>query len=113
MVVAFLPFPTRLVAEAIDAAAAERAAVLFYGATLLSISVLITAMGRHAAARGSLAAEGEREGIATLAQLTAPSLGFAVFILVAILVPTLAAIGFLAVALNMVLRSRGIGLTAG
>ena len=48
MAVAFLPFPTKLVAEAIDSSSAERAAVLFYGATLLVISILITAIVRYA-----------------------------------------------------------------
>jgi uncharacterized membrane protein len=35
MAVSFLPFPTRLVAEAIQNEDAERAAVLFYGTSLL------------------------------------------------------------------------------
>ena len=35
MAVAFLPFPTKLLAEAIHDRDAERAAVIFYGATLL------------------------------------------------------------------------------
>jgi uncharacterized membrane protein len=39
MLVAFLPFPTKLVAEAIDrATAAERAAVIFYGLSFYSRS---------------------------------------------------------------------------
>ena len=43
MAVAFLPFPTRLLAEAIRDSSAERAAVIFYGASLLVISLLISA----------------------------------------------------------------------
>lgn len=35
MAVAFLPFPTKLVAEVINSSSAERAAILFYGAALL------------------------------------------------------------------------------
>ena len=42
MAVAFLPFPTTLVAEAIDETHAERAAVIFYGATLFVVSALFT-----------------------------------------------------------------------
>jgi hypothetical protein len=34
------PFPTKLMAEAINSSSAERTAVLFYGATLLVTSVL-------------------------------------------------------------------------
>ena len=44
MAVAFLPFPTRLLAEAIHDRDAERAAVIFYGATLLVISLLLSAL---------------------------------------------------------------------
>ena len=44
MAVAFLPFPTKLVAEAIRNASAERAAVIFYGASLLVISLLFSAL---------------------------------------------------------------------
>jgi uncharacterized membrane protein len=40
MLVSFLPFPTKLVAEAIDLTSAEGAAVIFYGLVLLSISVV-------------------------------------------------------------------------
>jgi len=44
MAVTFLPFPTRLVAQAIQDENAERAAVIFYGLTLLAISVLFSAL---------------------------------------------------------------------
>lgn len=44
MAVSFLPFPTKLLAEAIHDTVAERAAVIFYGATLLSISLLLNAL---------------------------------------------------------------------
>ena len=40
LVVAFLPFPTRLVADALQHTGAERVAVTFYGLTLLAIRVL-------------------------------------------------------------------------
>jgi uncharacterized membrane protein len=46
MAVAFLPFPTRLLAEAIHDRDAERAAVIFYGAMLLVISLLFSARGK-------------------------------------------------------------------
>ena len=47
MAVAFLPFPTKLVAEAIRGASAERAAVIFYGAWLLVISGSIQRVMGH------------------------------------------------------------------
>jgi hypothetical protein len=54
MVVSFLPFPTKLVAEAIDLTSAERAAVIFYCFVLLSISVVIGVLWRYVAAHRDL-----------------------------------------------------------
>ena len=44
MAVVFLPFPTRLLAEAIHNDDAERAAVIFYGLSLLVIQILLSAL---------------------------------------------------------------------
>jgi uncharacterized membrane protein len=48
LVVAFLPFPTRLVADALHNQDAERVAVTFYGLTLLAIRALGTALDAYA-----------------------------------------------------------------
>jgi uncharacterized membrane protein len=100
LVVSFLPFPTKLVAEAISSASAERIAVLFYGATLLVISLIVSALGRYAAERDDLRAEGVApQDVRTVVALAEPSLGFYVLLLVfAVFAPQLAAFGLLAVA---------------
>ena len=54
MVASFLPFPTRLMAEAISVTSAERAAVIFYGSTLMVILLLVAAMWRAVVARPEL-----------------------------------------------------------
>jgi uncharacterized membrane protein len=54
LVVAFLPFPTRLVGEAVGTDTGEQAAVLFFGATLFVISVIATGMCEYAASRREL-----------------------------------------------------------
>jgi uncharacterized membrane protein len=48
LVVAFLPFPTRLVADGLHNQDAERVAVTFYGLTLLAIRALGTALDAYA-----------------------------------------------------------------
>jgi uncharacterized membrane protein len=100
LVVSFLPFPTKLIAEAIESASAERVAVLFYGATLLAISAIVSAMGRYVGARESIRVEGVTESeVLTVVALAEPSFAFYVVLLVsAIFVPQLAAFGLLAVA---------------
>ena len=48
LVVAFLPFPTRLVADALHNTGAERVAVTIYGLTLLAIRLLGSALDAYA-----------------------------------------------------------------
>ncbi len=100
LAVSFLPFPTKLVAEAISSTSAERVAVLFYGATLLAISAIVSALGRYVAAREGLRVDGVTSSdVRTVVALAEPSLGFYVFLLVfAVFAPQLAAFGLLAVA---------------
>lgn len=50
----YLPFPTRLVAEAIQDDSAERAAAIFYGACLLVIALLFSALWRALERRSSI-----------------------------------------------------------
>ena len=108
MAVAFLPFPTKLVAEAIDSSTAERAAVLFYGAALLVISVLITAIVRYAGSRPELIEEEGRDEVVALAAQAGPNLAFYLLVLaLAFLAPKVAAFGFLAIAVVAIMRVRG------
>jgi TMEM175 potassium channel family protein len=54
MLALFLPFPTKLVAEAVDSGNGERPAVMFYGLVLLSVSIVVTVMWRHIAGHSEL-----------------------------------------------------------
>jgi uncharacterized membrane protein len=108
MAVAFLPFPTKLVAEAIESTSAERAAVLFYGSTLLVISVLVTLIIRYAGSRPELIEEEGREEVVALAAQASPNLGFYIAVLaLAFLSPKVAAFGFLAIAVFAIVHVRG------
>jgi len=105
MVVAFLPFPTKLMAEVIESTSAERAAVLFYGATLLAISAIITAIGRYVMRHSDLLAEGvQREEIKSVTARATPSVAFyGLLLALAVLVPQIAVFGLLAVAVLVAL----------
>jgi uncharacterized membrane protein len=108
MAIAFLPFPTKLVAEAISSNNAERPAVIFYGATLLVISILITAILRYVGSRPELIEEDGRDEAVALARQASPNLGFYVAVLaLAFLAPKVAAFGFLAIAIFAIARVRG------
>jgi uncharacterized membrane protein len=109
MAVSFLPFPTRLMADAIQSTSAERAAVIFYGSALMLILLLLAAMWRAVAARPELlrGEVSERE-VEQILRATAPNLGFYVAVtLFAIVAPHVAAFGYLAIAVTLVLRARG------
>ena len=100
MVVAFLPFPTQLLAEAVHSVAAERAAVLFYGGVLFVMLSLLAAMCRYAAEREDLLYEEAKPSeLNALSKRVAPGLvGYVGVFLLAIVAPRAAAFGFLVVA---------------
>jgi TMEM175 potassium channel family protein len=109
MTVSFLPFPTRLVAEAIRDESAERAAAIFYGLCLLAIAVLFSALWAAVARdRQLLKPEVTDEEVNSILIASSPSIGFyAGAIALAIVAPRVAAIGYLLIAVLSVLRVRG------
>lgn len=109
MAVSFLPFPTRLVAEAIRNDEAERAAVIFYGLALLAIAVLLSALwGAVAEDRELLKPEVTDEEVRAILVASSPSIGFyGALMVLAIIAPRVAAFGYLVIAIVAVLRTRG------
>ena len=109
MAVSFLPFPTRLVADAIRDESAERAAAIFYGLSLLAIALLFSALwGVVARDRRLLKAEVSDAEVNAILVASSPSIGFyAGAIALAIVAPQVAAFGYLAIAVVGVLRARG------
>ena len=77
MAVAFLPFPTKLMAEAIHDTGAARAAAIFYGAALLAISLLVRLMWASAVRdRRVLRPDMSEKDINAMALSTTPNIGF-------------------------------------
>jgi uncharacterized membrane protein len=109
MAVSFLPFPTKLVADAIRDESAERAAVIFYGLCLLVISVLFAALwGTVARDRELLRPEVTEEEVNAILLRASPNIGFYVGVTaLAVGAPRVAAIGYLVIAVVGVLRARG------
>jgi uncharacterized membrane protein len=100
LLVSFLPFPTTLIAEHLDASdGAERVAVVFYGIVLLLISLLLSALWRYALTADLVDEAASASDRAEVTATLTPSLGFyAVTIAVALVAPKLAVAGMLAVA---------------
>ncbi len=103
LVVAFLPFPTRLVADALHSSSSERVFVTMYGLTLLVIRALSFALDAYARREGlsSPAEAGEEQQDEPLELL--PVLGgYLLAILIGLVVPLVAVTVYFAVALYMI-----------
>jgi len=114
MSVSFLPFPTQLMAEAIYDEGAARTAVVFYGSTLLVISLLLSALwGSVTLDRHILRPEVGDDEIKAIAIATAPNIGlYIAMIALAFFTPRVAIFGYLVVAIVALLRMRGDSMPA-
>jgi TMEM175 potassium channel family protein len=109
LAVSFLPFPTRLLAQAIRDTDAERAAAIFYGTVLLGISIVVYALWSSIARdRSLLKPEVSESEVAAITRAATPNIGFYVGVIVlAIFAPKVAAVGYLVIAIVAVWRARG------
>ena len=109
MGVAFLPFPTGLMAKAIRDTNAERAAVVFYGVTLLVISVLLRVLWDAIVRSPELLDPSvSTQEIKPIRRAALPNIGFyAAAIALALLFPQAAVFGYLAIAVAAVWRAHG------
>jgi uncharacterized membrane protein len=107
LLASFLPFPTKLVAEFIGETDPERVAVVFYGLTLMALSLALTAFVRYAAENRRLVRD-EVEAHTVEAALThQPSfLLYGIGIGVSFLLPTVAVAFYLATALYLGIPGR-------
>jgi uncharacterized membrane protein len=110
LVVAFLPYPTRIMAEYFGKSEPERVAVVFYGFVLLAIAAFISALWRYAKnAKELLRGEVTDEELAALTAKSTP--GLILLLLstaVGFVFPTLGALCFLGVSAFLVIPFREI-----
>jgi uncharacterized membrane protein len=109
MVVSFIPFPTRLLAEYSEDDDSARVATVIYGVTLLTVSVLLALLWRYAARERLLRPDADDEEVEALTRRLTPSLaGYVVMIVLGLFLPFVAVLGYLAIALY---RLVPVGLT--
>jgi uncharacterized membrane protein len=107
LTISFLPFPTRLVADYIRQSGAERVAVTFYGITLLLSTTLLLVLWRYAVRAKLVRPDLGDEEIELLTQrLTPGTAGYVVLIVSGLFLPTVAVIGYLAIALYYIIPFR-------
>jgi uncharacterized membrane protein len=109
LVVSFLPFPTKVIAEYMDAAAGERVAVTVYGATLLAAFLLISILWRYGVRAQLVSADAGAEEVEVLTRRLTPGLAaYAVMIAVGLLAPRLAVFGYAALAVFFLVPIKGL-----
>ena len=103
LVIAFLPFPTKLVAEHSTARHGERVFVTLYGVTLLSIRLLGFALDAYARREHLYSHEHADEELqADGGNLVPVIIAYVIAILVGLALPTLAVVLYLALAVFLV-----------
>jgi uncharacterized membrane protein len=109
LVVAFLPFPTRLVAHALQNTDAERVAVTFYGLTLLAIRLLGAGLAEYARREHlySPPKEGE-EPPGAQQKLLSVVIGYVIAIITGLLWPAAAVAVYFALAVYLVVPFRQV-----
>jgi len=107
LIISFLPFPTRLVAEYIHQDRAERVAVTFYGIVLVLATTMLLVLWRYAVRAKLVRPDLADEEIELLTQRLTPGLAaYLVLIVSGLFVPVIAVVGFLAIALYYIIPFR-------
>ena len=104
LLVSFLPFPTRLIAEYFGERDAERVAATIYGMNLLLIAVLLFLMWRYVVGEGHVRTDVSEEEIAVLTRHLKPGFaGYVGLLVLGLFLPPAAVVGYLGVALYLLI----------
>ena len=103
LLVSFLPFPTRLLAEYVGDSSAERVAVTIYGVNLFLASVLVSVLWRYAVREQLLRPDAEDDEVQVLTRRLTPGLaGYVVLIALGLFLPVVAVFGYLVIAVYFI-----------
>ena len=103
LVVSFLPFPTKLVAEYLGSREDEKVAATVFGVTLLAVMSLLSVLWTLAVRGGLVHPETGDEEITLLSRRLRPSLAlYVVLIVVGWFTPIVAVIGYLVIAFFLI-----------
>ena len=99
LVVSFLPFPTKLLGEFVHEREPERIAATVYGVNVSSM-IMVSVTWRYAVRAHLVRPDLANQDVKTLTKRLTPTLGiYVVVILVGLVVPIVAVVGYLALAL--------------
>ena len=102
LVVAVLPFPTRLIADAHQEAGALRVAVTIYGLTLLAIRLLGSALDAYARREHLYSPHDDGEESSARRRLLPAVIGYVIAILIGLAVPQVAVALYFGIAIYLI-----------
>jgi uncharacterized membrane protein len=103
LVVSFLPFPTKLVAEYLGSREDEKVAATIFGLTLLAVTSLLSLLWREALRNRLVHPATDDDEITLLSMRLRPSLAlYVVLIVVGLFTPLIAVIGYLVIAFFLI-----------
>jgi uncharacterized membrane protein len=109
LAVTFLPFPTRLIAEALHNTSGERVFVTMFGLTLLAIRLLGAALDAYARREHLYAAhQADEELHRERRNLLPVVIGYVIAILIGLVLPVLAMAVYLGLAVYLVVPFRAV-----
>ena len=109
LVVAFLPFPTRLVADALHDVGAERVAVTVYGLTLLAIRLLGSALDAYARREHLYSPQGDGDEVQGPRRKLLPVvIGYVIAILIGLVLPGVAVALYFGIAVYLIVPFRQV-----
>jgi len=109
LVVAFLPFPTRLVTDALHNAGAERVAVTVYGLTLLAIRLLGSALDAYARRGHLYSPQGDGDEVQGPRRRLLPVvIGYVIAILIGLVLPEVAVALYFGIAVYLIVPFRHV-----
>jgi uncharacterized membrane protein len=104
LVVSFLPFPTRLLAQYIAADNAERVAATIYGVTLLCTAGLLSLLWRYALHARLVRPDADDTELSILTERLTPGLaGYVVLLVLGLVAPVIAVIGYFLLAMYYII----------
>ena len=109
MVVSFLPFPTKLLAEYVGDDRPERVAATIYGLNLLLTAVLLSVIWRYAVSEGLIRSDIADESVKVITRRLTPGLvGYVAMIMLGIFLPVVAVVGYFIIAVYNLIPIRDL-----
>ena len=109
LLVGLLPIPTALAAEYLKSTDGERVAVTIYGVALLAIRLVVLLLWKYSSSEGLIRSDMEDRLLHDVTVKLTPSLGlYVVAIAVGLVVPNVAVVLYLAIALYIIIPIRQI-----